>query len=88
VKITYLELAGFRSFGTDPQRLDIASPLLVIHADNSQGKTSLAEALEFLLTGATSRRQLSGGSLQEYSHALRNVHMSADATQFAGPQAR
>jgi len=79
MQVTYIEIAGFRSFGAEPQRIDIASPLVVIHGENSQGKTSLAEAFEFLLTGATSRRLLGGGSPQEHSSALRNVHLPTDA---------
>jgi len=75
VSLQYLEVCGFRSFGADPQRIDLPASLIVIHADNSQGKTSLAEALEFLLTGSTSRRELGGGSPQEFSNALRNVHL-------------
>lgn len=78
MKLTFIEVVGFRSFGSCPQRLEFSSPLAVIHADNSQGKTSLAEAVEFLFTGTTSRRQLGGGSPQEYSNALRNVHVAPD----------
>jgi predicted ATPase len=90
MRVTYIEVSGFRSFGAGPQRLDITSPLVVIHAENSQGKTTLVEAFEFLLTGATSRRQLGGGSPQEYSRALRHVHLPADATVYveAGFKAR
>lgn len=70
-----MEVCGFRSYGTESQRLQLDAPLAVVHADNSQGKTSLAEAVEFLFTGATSRRLLSGGSLSEFQDALRNAHL-------------
>jgi hypothetical protein len=53
--------------------------LTVIHADNSQGKTSLAEAFEFLHTGTISRRQLAGGSPGEFEGALRNAHIGPAA---------
>jgi hypothetical protein len=75
VRVTHLEVRGFRSYGNEAQRLQLDAPLAVVHADNSQGKTSLAEAVEFLLTGATSRRLLSGGSLSEFQNALRNAHL-------------
>jgi hypothetical protein len=75
VRVTHLEVCGFRSYGTEAQRLQLDAPLAVVHADNSQGKTSLAEAVEFLLTGVTSRRLLAGGSLSEFQDALRNAHL-------------
>lgn len=77
MRVTYLEVCGFRSYGSVPQRLDLNNPLAVIYADNSQGKTGLAEAVEFLLTGAISRRLLLGGSKSEFEKALRNVHLSS-----------
>ena len=76
MKATYLEVRGFRSYGTAAQRLELRAPLAVVHADNSQGKTSLAEALEFLFTGGTTRRLLLGGSPGEFQDALRNVHLA------------
>lgn len=49
----------------------------MVHGRNSQGKSSLAEALEFLLTGRSSRRDLLGGAKAEYHESLRNVHLPA-----------
>jgi len=66
-----------RAFGTEPRRLDLDAPLIVVHGRNSQGKSSLAEALEFLLTGRSSRRDLLGGARSEYHESLRNVHLPA-----------
>lgn len=77
MRVAYLEVCGFRAFGTEAQRLDFDSQLAVIHADNSQGKTSLAESVEFLFTGATTRRLLLGGSPSEFEDALRNAHLSS-----------
>jgi len=68
-------VCGFRSYGPGAQRLELTAPLAVVHADNSQGKTSLAEAVEFLFTGATTRRLLLGGSPSEFQDALRNAHL-------------
>ncbi|WP_432489511.1 AAA family ATPase [Kineococcus sp. SYSU DK018] len=73
--LVWLELRGFRSFGTEARRMDLDAPLVVIHAGNSQGKTSLAEAVEFLVTGTSSRRDLLGGASSEYHHSLRNAHL-------------
>ncbi|HTO00107.1 MAG TPA: AAA family ATPase [Microthrixaceae bacterium] len=76
VRVDYIEVQGFRSFGTESQRIEFNSKLAIIHADNSQGKTSLAEAVEFLLAGTISRRQLGGGSPAEFQDSLRNAHLS------------
>lgn len=73
--LVWLEVRGFRAFGTEPRRLDLDAPLIVVHGRNSQGKSSLAEALEFLLTGRSSRRDLLGGAKAEHHESLRNVHM-------------
>lgn len=43
---------------------------------NSQGKTSLAEAFEFLLTGQIIRRDMLGSSKDEFSDSLRNAHLA------------
>ncbi|WP_166789072.1 AAA family ATPase [Cryobacterium sp. TMT1-21] len=78
VRLEWLEVHGFRAFGSETRRLDLSSDLVVIHAGNSQGKTSLAEAVEFLLTGRSSRRDLFGGAKAEYQSSLRNAHLPAD----------
>lgn len=75
----WLETRGFRSFGTEARRFELSAPLVVIHAGNSQGKTSLAESLEFLLTGRSSRRDVFGGAKAEYNGSLRNAHLPDDA---------
>lgn len=58
--------------------IELDTPLTIIKGDNSQGKTATAEALEFLLTGSSSRRELFGGAKAEYSRTLANVHLAAD----------
>jgi hypothetical protein len=73
--LTWLEIRGFRAFGAQARRLQLDAPLVVIHASNSQGKTSLAEALEFLISGCSSRRDLLGGAKAEYHNSLRNAHL-------------
>ncbi len=74
-KLQQLEICGFRAFGT-PQTFSFESDLAVIWGFNSQGKTSVAEAVEFLLTGATIRRDMLGGAKAEHEGSLRNVHRS------------
>lgn len=75
--LVWLEVRGFRAFGTEPRRLDLDAPLPVVHGRNSQGKSSLAEALEFLLTGRSSSRDLLGGAKATYHESLRDVHLPA-----------
>jgi RecF/RecN/SMC N terminal domain len=76
--IRWLEICGFRAF-TTPQRLEFASRLALISGPNSQGKTSIAEAVEFLLCGETLRRALLGGAKAEFEASLRNAHLDPAA---------
>ena len=77
-KLRALEVCGFRSFVSE-QRLSFDSDLALVWASNSQGKTSLAEAIEFLFTGTTNRRELLGGAKSEFERALRNAHIDPAA---------
>ncbi len=76
-RISQIEICGFRSFG-EPQELKFEGPCAVISGPNSQGKTAVAEAIEFLFTGQTVRRELLGGAKAEFDRSLRNVHRDAD----------
>ena len=76
-KINKIEIQGFRAFGRKRQTLAFGSLLAAVWAPNSQGKTSLAEASEFLLTGQIVRRQLMASTQDEFADALRNAHMPA-----------
>ena len=49
---------------------------------DSQGKTSLAEAVEFLLTGQIVRRVLMASGQDEFSDALRNAHLPSGTPCF------
>ncbi|MFB9283912.1 AAA family ATPase [Pseudoclavibacter helvolus] len=71
----WIEIRGFRAFGSEVRRLDLSSKLIVVHAGNSHGKTSMAEAAEWLITGRSSRRDLFGGAKAEYNASLRNAHL-------------
>ena len=77
-KINKIEIQGFRAFGRKGQTLAFGSLLAAVWAPNSQGKTSLAEAFEFLLTGQIVRRQLVASTQDEFADALRNAHMPVD----------
>ena len=55
-RIRKLSVKGFRAYGANIQTLSLPSDIAVIWGANSKGKTSLAEAFEFLLTGKIVRR--------------------------------
>lgn len=74
-RILRLRIRGFRSYGSQIREIELDSPITVIKGDNSQGKTATAEALEFLFTGLSSRRDLFGGAKAEYERMLANVHL-------------
>ena len=78
-RLASIDIQGFRSFGTEAGQLAEFGDLTIIHAANSQGKSSLAEAIEFLLTGTSCRRELLGGAKAEFSGSLRNAYASAEA---------
>jgi DNA repair exonuclease SbcCD ATPase subunit len=73
LKILKLEIEGFRSFGP-PQTIWLNNGLCLVQGENSQGKTSLAEALEFLFCGTTSRRDLVAATKTEFAGSLKNTH--------------
>jgi hypothetical protein len=75
-RITRIELQGFRSFGQTRQILDLPDSVAVLWGGNSQGKTSFAEALEFLLTGQIVRRDLLASTKDEFTEALKNAHIA------------
>jgi hypothetical protein len=81
-KINKLEIQGFRAFGRNPQTLEFPSLLAAIWGPNSQGKTSLAEAVEFLLTGEIVRRALMASGQDEFADSLRNAHLPGGAEVF------
>jgi len=81
-RISKLEIQGFRAFGRAVQTLDLPSLLAAVCGPNSQGKTSLAEAVEFLLTGQIVRRALMASSQDEFADALRNAHLPAGTQVF------
>ena len=63
----------FRGFKALPAPIDLTGDLIVIEGKNSSGKTSLAEALEFLFQGSLSRREEHGeGNPAELENCIEN----------------
>ena len=61
-----------------PHPVDLSDDFIVMEGRNSSGKTSLAEALEWLFTGALSRRDSSGGNSRELEQCVSNQFRPAD----------
>ena len=74
-RLRSLTVKGFRAYGAAEQTLNLPADIAVVWAPNSKGKTSLAEAIEFLLTGHIARRALMASSQDEFVDALRNAHL-------------
>ena len=63
----------FRGFKALSGPIDLTGDLIVIEGKNSSGKTSLAEALEFLFQGSLSRREEHGeGNPAELENCIEN----------------
>ncbi len=76
-RLKSLSVRGFRAYGATEQTLNLPKDIAVVWGPNSKGKTSLAEAFEFLLTGRITRRELTASSQDEFADALRNAHLAA-----------
>jgi hypothetical protein len=75
-RIRSLTVKGFRAYGPAEQTLNVPAELAAVWGPNSKGKTSLAEAFEFLLTGKVVRRELMASAQDEFADALRNAHLA------------
>lgn len=75
-RLRSLSVQGFRCYGATEQTLGLPADIAVVWGPNSKGKTSLAEAFEFLLTGRIARRELMASSQDEFADALRNAHLA------------
>lgn len=80
MKLKSLKIAGFRGFN-DERLIDFHEKLTIISAPNSHGKTSITEALEFLIFGETSK-VAHADSKDEYRDSYRNKHYVGDRTTF------
>jgi hypothetical protein len=89
-RLRSFSVKGFRAYGAVEQALNLPSDLAVVWGPNSKGKTSLAEAFEFLLTGRIARREMMASTQDEFADALRNAHLAANeevyvAARIIGP---
>jgi hypothetical protein len=80
VRIRSLTVRGFRGFN-DERTIDFHDCLTLIHAPNSYGKTSISEALEWLLYGVTSKVE-KADSKDEYKGSYRNSHCPESLCSF------
>ncbi len=80
MKLKRLTIAGFRGFNVE-RSIDFHEKLTVIAAPNSHGKTSISEALEFLIYGATSKVE-KADSKEEYKDSYRNRHFPEDRSAY------
>jgi DNA repair exonuclease SbcCD ATPase subunit len=82
VKIKSVTIKGFRGFNEE-RTIDFDECLTLIYAPNSYGKTSISEALEWLLYGKTSKvKEAESYSKEEYKGSYRNRHLPESLTPF------
>lgn len=82
LRVRKIDVQGFRSFGASRQSIALPDTVTALWGGNSQGKTSLAEAVEFLLTGQIARRELLASAKDEFSQSLRNAHIASAVPVF------
>jgi len=75
MKINNLTIRGFRGFNQE-QTIGFNPTVNLIYAPNSYGKTSITEAIEWLLYGKTSKVER-GESKDEYKGSYRNCHLDS-----------
>ena len=81
-RIRNIKIQGFRSFGSESQEADLNAPIAVFWGPNSKGKSSFAEAIEFLLTGKIVRREILSSRQDEFADALRHAHLNSHRESF------
>ncbi|SRR5216684_1470936 len=75
MRLITLTVRNFRGFGPRDATINLAADLVLMFGPNAYGKTSLAEAIEWLFYGTTRRRQRGEGySKNEYDGCFPNVH--------------
>jgi len=80
MRLKELTIAGFRGFKL-PKPIPLDADIVVIHGANGSGKSSIVEALEWLLLGKISRYERAK-SRSEYRDYLRNVHCKPSEATF------
>ena len=79
MKIKNLTVQGFRGFNERCVPIDFHERLTLISGPNSYGKTSISEALEWLLYGVTSKVE-DADAKTEYKGSYRNCHFPKSET--------
>ncbi len=80
IKIKSLQAHHFRGFRESEGPINLIGDFIVIEGRNSSGKTSLAEALEWLFSGSLSRRESSfAGNARELEDCVTNQFRPAGA---------
>jgi recombinational DNA repair ATPase RecF len=75
MRLKALTVHNFRGFGSTADPIDLDRDLVLFYGPNGHGKTSLAEAIEWLFYGTTKRRQRGEVfSKAEYANTFANVH--------------
>lgn len=82
MRLITLTVQGFRGFN-QKNEIEFARDLTVAYGKNGMGKTSLGEALEWLLYGKTAKR-VKGDTIskREYSNSYKNVHYTGTQKPF------
>lgn len=80
MRIRSITVRGFRGFNEE-RTVEFHKRLTLIAAPNSYGKTSISEALEWLLYGITSKFE-KADSKDEYKGSYRNCHFPASLSPF------
>ncbi|HSR52311.1 MAG TPA: AAA family ATPase [Acidobacteriota bacterium] len=76
VRLLSIEPHYFRGFRKLAEPLNVDADLIVVEGPNSSGKTSISEAIEWLLTGELSRRQ--AGNPRELKDLISNQFRPGD----------
>jgi ABC-type Mn2+/Zn2+ transport system ATPase subunit len=75
IRLIDLTIRNFRGFGSASMAIDLSGDLMLLYGPNGHGKTSLAEAVEWLFYGTTKRRQRGEEfSRAEYAGTFANAH--------------
>lgn len=82
MKLKSLKAAGFRAFNEE-QSVDLDGKLVIYTGPNGGGKSSIGEAVEWVLFGCTLRR-VKGDEIskREFAGCYRNVHYKGTAASF------
>src|SRR5258708_40047219 len=75
MRLVSLTVRNFRGFGSSGTAVPLDADLVLMFGPNGFGKTSLAEAIEWLFYGTTKRRERGDGySKIEYAGSFANAH--------------